>query len=113
MTAAGKFNVGLGDRLRAARLHRGLTQTELGNRLGLTRSTIANREAGRQALSAHDVVVTAEHLGRDVTPGWLLMGDRSGEPPPRPTVEQADLIGVAHDLAAVSQRLLAFCTGTP
>lgn len=113
MTDAGEFNTGLGDRLRTARLHHGLTQTELGKRLGLTRSTIANRESGRQACSAYDVVATAKNLGGGVTAGWLLLGDQSGEPSPQPVVEQADLVGVAHDLAVVSQRLLALCTGTP
>lgn len=59
-----------GERFRAARLNAEMTQTELGDALGLSRSSVANIEAGRQGVYAEDVVRAAVVLGVD--PGWLL-----------------------------------------
>ncbi|WP_027947200.1 helix-turn-helix domain-containing protein [Amycolatopsis taiwanensis] len=65
-----------GERVRDARERARLTQIQLGNRLSLTRSSIVNIEAGRQAATAEQVIGTAQAL--DVDPAWLLLGDRPG-----------------------------------
>lgn len=59
-----------GERFRAARMNAEMTQTELAHMLGLSRSSVANIEAGRQGVYAEDVVRAAVVLGVD--PGWLL-----------------------------------------
>jgi transcriptional regulator with XRE-family HTH domain len=66
------FDVAYGQRIHAARVMAGLTQLELAGRLGLTRSSIANIEAGRQRVMAAQVPPAAEALGCD--PRWLLTG---------------------------------------
>jgi transcriptional regulator with XRE-family HTH domain len=53
----------IGDRIRAARTRSKITQTDLGRRIGLTRSSIANIEAGRQRVMLHWVFQIAEELG--------------------------------------------------
>ena len=55
----------IGDRIRAARTQAKITQTDLGLRIGLTRSSIANIEAGRQRVMLHWVFQIAEELGAD------------------------------------------------
>lgn len=62
-----------GHRVNTARVAAELTQTQLGELLGLTRSSIANIEAGRQGASAEQVVQTAAAL--NVPAPWLLVGD--------------------------------------
>lgn len=61
-----------GKRVRAAREATTVTQRELGTALGLTRSSVANIESGRQAVNAEHVMTTAQALGCD--PRWLLTG---------------------------------------
>lgn len=65
-----------GSRLRAARVMAGLTQDEAATKLGLTRSSVANIEAGRQNATAEQVIQTAQALGCD--PRWLLTGWEPG-----------------------------------
>lgn len=67
------FGVGYGRRLALARTAAGLSQSEFAARLGLTRSSVANIEAGRQAAPARQVVVTAREL--EVSVGWLMTGE--------------------------------------
>jgi len=52
----------IGERIRAARVHARTTQTELGQRVGLTRSSIANIEAGRQRVMIHTLLQVADAL---------------------------------------------------
>lgn len=40
----------------------GMTQTELGNKIGLNRASISNIELGRQRIMLHDIEKTAEVL---------------------------------------------------
>lgn len=61
-----------GQRVKAARIAAGLTQTELASLLALERSSVANIEAGRQQQTAEQVIVTADATGAD--PRWLLTG---------------------------------------
>jgi transcriptional regulator with XRE-family HTH domain len=59
-----------GQRVAEARKEAGLTQTQLGNRLGRTRSTVANIEAGRQNPGVDLVLRIAQVLS--VPAGWLM-----------------------------------------
>lgn len=72
--AIADFYVDLGARIAQARTARGMSQDELGTRIGgLTRSGISNVETGRRAVLAHNVVRYAAVLA--VEPLWLLVGD--------------------------------------
>lgn len=104
-----RFTSEYGQRVREARVTAGLSQTELGERLSLTRSSIANIEAGRQPASAEQVIQTAEALGCD--PRWLLTGWQPGRAAPAigfpvkaVTSHVATLRKLADDLEAQAQR---------
>lgn len=56
----------LGAQVRTRRLAAGLTQTELAEAAGYTRSSIANMEAGRQGPPYKDLVRLAEVLGLSI-----------------------------------------------
>lgn len=73
------FSVAFGARVKEAREKAKLSQAELAKRLGLTRSSVANIEAGRQ----HPTVERAAMIVRVVRcdPGWLLAGPTAAEPP--------------------------------
>lgn len=73
-----RFTSEYGQRLNAARTAAGLSQTDFGNKIGLTRSSIANVEAGRQSCTAEQVIQHAEVLGID--PHWLLTGRGPDQP---------------------------------
>lgn len=62
-----------GLRVRDARTNAGWTQTELADRLGLGRASVANIEAGRQHPPVTEVLAAATTL--QVDPQWLLLGD--------------------------------------
>jgi transcriptional regulator with XRE-family HTH domain len=53
----------IGIRVRGARTQHGWTQEELAHAVGLTRSSVANLEAGRQRTLAHVMVLIAQALG--------------------------------------------------
>ncbi|NAS22160.1 helix-turn-helix domain-containing protein [Herbidospora sp. NEAU-GS84] len=66
-------NVGIDDfyrlvglRIRGARLNAGLSQAELAEHLGLTRSSVANLETGRQRIALHLCVLIAKALSTEV-----------------------------------------------
>jgi len=52
----------IGEQIRTARTRSKVTQTDLGKRIGLTRSSIANIEAGRQRVMLHWIFQIAEEL---------------------------------------------------
>ena len=52
----------IGSKIKEARQLRGVTQSELAKRLQLTRSSVANIEAGRQRVMIHWVMQIAEEL---------------------------------------------------
>ncbi len=58
-----RFYADFGRRVRTARDAAGLTQQQLADRLGLTRSSIANMEAGRQKALLHMTAAIAETTG--------------------------------------------------
>lgn len=49
----GEFNTHVGLRLKAARVRAGMTQTDLADVVGLTRTSVTNIEAGRQSPGAY------------------------------------------------------------
>jgi len=53
-----------GSELRAARDHSDLTQEQVAGRVGLTRTSITNIEAGRQQVSLHQLYQLAAAVGR-------------------------------------------------
>lgn len=65
-----RFYRAVGERVRGARNAARMTQTALAARLGITRSSVANLEAGRQRIPLHVFAAVAESL--DVTPASLL-----------------------------------------
>ena len=65
----------VGRRVREARRRGNVTQADLAEAIGLTRSSIANLEAGRQRIPVHLFVWIAEIL--DVAPHELLPGSDS------------------------------------
>ncbi|HEX3778613.1 MAG TPA: helix-turn-helix domain-containing protein [Pseudonocardiaceae bacterium] len=89
------YEVDLGGRIAQARQAAALTQAELADHLNLTRSSVANIEAGRQAILAERVVQIGEATGTDAR--WLLTGDAYA-PPLRPrllSAKQAAQVGRA------------------
>lgn len=70
-------------RLREARTRRGLTQAELAERAGMTRTALVTIERGKQRLAVHHLVALANAL--EMEPAMLL--PRSGDLGER--VEQA------------------------
>ncbi|WP_108493199.1 helix-turn-helix transcriptional regulator [Promicromonospora sp. AC04] len=56
------FYLDLGQRVRAGRARTKMSQADLATRLGLTRASIANLEAGRQHPAAHQAAMIAEVL---------------------------------------------------
>lgn len=53
----------LGERVRQGRRSANFSQADLAERLGLTRASIANLEAGRQRPSTHQTAMLADILG--------------------------------------------------
>lgn len=77
-----------GPRVKAARQARGLTQAELASKAELTRSSIANLEAGRQEVPVRVLAAIANALGETVAS--LL-----GEVPLRPLPDVHIVVGHA------------------
>jgi transcriptional regulator with XRE-family HTH domain len=65
-----EFYIAAGRRIRTVREGRGLSQAILAQRIGFTRSSVANLEAGRQRITLHLFVLIAKALG--VNPDALL-----------------------------------------
>jgi transcriptional regulator with XRE-family HTH domain len=56
----------VGEKVRSARVAAGVSQDVLAQRVGLTRSSIANLEAGRQRIALHLFVAICQTLGKDI-----------------------------------------------
>lgn len=103
----------IGDRIKDARRNKGLTQTELGQRLGLTHSAVSLWESGgNQNLRPHNLFALAKEL--EVSPEWLVTGrtmKQSGLSAPTPEFvalrAAVDRVGTEGDLA-VSYDLAPF-----
>jgi transcriptional regulator with XRE-family HTH domain len=72
----------VGERLKELRTARGLTQAQLGERVGLNRLAVQNMERGTRKIAAEEALVLARAM--DVRVGALL-----GEPEPQ--AEPTDL----------------------
>jgi DNA-binding XRE family transcriptional regulator len=106
------FYVRFGQAVRDARLARGLTQTDVGDALSLTRASVANIEAGRQQCSLHTAAVLAQVVRvplhdllpddhDDVTPE----NDRIlGSVPPRVRADVALVLNRGRHLAELADR---------
>jgi transcriptional regulator with XRE-family HTH domain len=79
-----------GDRLRARRKAAKLTQSELAERVGLTRTSITNIEAGRQHVVLHQLFMLASKVGAE--PHELL---------PREPATLEDLVSTPKTLKAI------------
>jgi transcriptional regulator with XRE-family HTH domain len=69
-----RFYVDFGRRVRAAREQQGLTQQALADTLGLTRSSVANIEAGRQRALLHMTAAVSAATG---VPAADLLPDKA------------------------------------
>ncbi|MGB9892556.1 XRE family transcriptional regulator [Thermodesulfovibrio yellowstonii] len=63
----------LGERIKQARIKKGLTQEELARRLGIAYPTLSKYENGHRIPDANLLSHLAKEL--DCDPGWLLIGD--------------------------------------
>jgi transcriptional regulator with XRE-family HTH domain len=96
------FYVTVGSKVRSMRINVGISQMMLAKRIGFTRSSVANLEAGRQRVALHLFVRIAHALGSD--PCQLLPQDR--------TVSSSDVLrGVRKQLAHESDRSQEFVRG--
>ena len=97
----------IGQQIRAARTHGGVTQTDLAKRIDLTRPSIANIEAGRQRVTVHLLFQIAEEL--KVSPSSFLVESDIPLPPEEELVSRklegqpnttSDFVGIALRRAA-------------
>lgn len=65
-----RFYTRLGSNVRSVRVSVGLSQADLADRIGFTRASVSNLEAGRQKIALHLFVQIAHALG--VEPAMLL-----------------------------------------
>jgi transcriptional regulator with XRE-family HTH domain len=65
-----EFYAAVGSNVRSKRTESGMSQSMLANRIGFTRSSVANLEAGRQRIALHLFVKIEQAL--DCQPGDLL-----------------------------------------
>lgn len=71
--APDEFYLAVGRRVRRVRIGAGISQATLASRIGFTRSSVANLEAGRQRVALHLFVLIAQAL--NVAPSDLLPND--------------------------------------
>lgn len=69
------FGALIGEKVRDARKLKGLTQEELADDLGLSRTSIANIERGNQNLSLYNLYMIAHRLDVDITEILIPMSD--------------------------------------
>jgi transcriptional regulator with XRE-family HTH domain len=112
--SAASVRTTLGDRILRLREAHGLTQQQLGAAVGLTRSSIANTEAGRQNLPIDTITRLAETLHTSISvlvgetdpllppkvtavrEGWIIHCEACGLVGPAPTGESAERARQGH-----------------
>ncbi len=92
-----RFYEEVGRRLRQARTHADLTQQQLANKVGLSRASVANIEAGRQPFLLHTLNSFAAAL--EVKPCVLLPDDGA-----RATATDLPVEKELEDLSEAEQR---------
>ena len=96
------FYKNLGNLVRAAREEAGLSQGQLASRIGLTRPSIANVEAGRQKILLHALYQIGDALGKhpkSLLPAW--------EPP-----QEFDLVRLSERASNMPEADRAFVMNT-
>ncbi|MET8089477.1 helix-turn-helix transcriptional regulator [Micromonospora sp. NPDC005220] len=78
--AIDRFYQDVGRRVREARMRAGVTQAALALRASMTRSSIANIEAGRQRIAVHVLVLVAGALDVDPKELFSAKGIHGGSP---------------------------------
>lgn len=78
----------IGQRIRQARIHAGLSQEELGKRLGYSGAHVSNMERGLRRITAADLLRFAHILGRNVS---YFCGEKTPGEPALPFFERADV----------------------
>jgi transcriptional regulator with XRE-family HTH domain len=100
-----ELNLAIGKRLRSVRLNIGVTQTELGNHLGVSFQQIQKYENGTNRISVAIMLRICAFL--QVDPGWFVSGIETSE-----QAEMHDGAGIAADVQKISderiRRNLAF-----
>ncbi len=92
----------VGSKVRSARLAAEISQEFLANKVGLTRSSVANLEAGRQRIALHLFVAIAHALNKDACE--LL--------PERPQSHRASIISdLQEELADSPESMRSFVRG--
>lgn len=65
-----------GSRIRTARLHRGMSESQLAKKLGITRNAVARMEIMTRDMKISTVTRVAGVLG--VPPEWIAFGEDGG-----------------------------------
>jgi transcriptional regulator with XRE-family HTH domain len=81
--SADRLNILFGAKLSSLRRARGISQSELGKKLDLSRTTIANLERGIQNVQLHQVFTLAEALDADpgtLIPSWIEVVPEGARP---------------------------------
>ena len=103
--AEAALNLALGDRLRAARLARGLTLDELASAVRVSYQACQKYELGRSAVSFPRLVALAAALNMSV-PDLVTFGDPPGAAPPAPDRAVRDITRAFQALGDREQGLL-------
>ncbi len=79
---------GMAERIRHLRQHRNLTQDQLAQAIGLSRTALVNIESGIQKVTVQRLVLLSDAL--EVTLDWLVRGSASStfSPPAEPGSNQ-------------------------
>jgi transcriptional regulator with XRE-family HTH domain len=101
---AGLLYAAVGRELRERRRKAGLQQGELAEAVSLSRSSIANAEAGRQALPIHHLVEIAEALGTTAAEVLSAAEAKLSSAPPAPTRELPKAVVAFLERAAGARR---------
>lgn len=88
----------VGDRVKAARMEAGWTQQDLCGQIGLSRTSIANIELGRQRLLLHQVFLLADALSVSVS-------DLIGVEVARPTADRQAIMAAERENRRLRQSL--------
>lgn len=91
----------IGDHLKTAREQRGISQFDLAAAIGVTRSSVANIESGRQRIQVHALIAACQALGCD--PADIISRALEGADPFASVLPR----GATHHTARLRKQLLA------
>ena len=89
----------IGEKIRSARLAKGMTQEELGNRLGVQKSAIAKYESGRVVNIKRSTLKKISEI-LDIRPAELI-----GDVPPNPHSPDERLLNAYHAADPIYQQI--------